>query len=208
MDLVCLDLEGVLVPEIWIQVAEISGVEELKKTTRDISDYDELMQMRLQVLREHRIGIEQIHKAVSLMDPLPGAVDFLDELRANVQVVILSDTYIQFAGPLLAKLKYPTLFCNDLIIGSGGGIENYRLRQKNGKKKAVQAFKDMNLEITAAGDSYNDLTMLKAADRGILFRPPETISREFPEFPVCYEYSSLLTNIFAPRDNTKTADLS
>jgi len=188
----CLDLEGVLTPEIWINVAEKTGIEQLRLTTRDISDYDELMRMRLKVLAEHDLKLADIQSVIRSMEPLEGAKDFLDHLRSLCQVIILSDTYFEFADPLMEKLGRPTLFCNSLVVDSQGRIADYRLRQKDGKRKAVQALRGLAFKVIAAGDSYNDTTMLAEADVGILFRAPEKVISEFPQFSVTQTYEELL----------------
>ena len=189
--LTALDLEGVLVPEIWIAVAEKTGVEDLKLTTRDIPDYDVLMRGRLNLLNEHGIKIEHIQKVIARLEPLPGAYEFLEELRRRCQVIILSDTFYQFAAPLMAQLNWPVLFCNSLDIDKDGKIVDYQLRQQDGKRQAVKAFKNLNFDVIAAGDSYNDSTMLGEADLGILFRPSQNIIDDFPEFRVAYDYAAL-----------------
>ncbi len=191
MIIACLDLEGVLVPEIWIGVAKRTGIEELRLTTRDIPDYDELMTRRLSILEKNDLGIADIQEVIAALTPMAGARDFLDELRARMQVVILSDTFYQFAKPLMRQLGWPTLFCHDLEIDGAGKIADYHLRQQDPKRKAVMAFRSLNFKTIAAGDSYNDTTMLGEADRGILFRPPENVIREFPQFPVCHGYDEL-----------------
>lgn len=191
MYLVCADLEGVFVPEIWINVAEKTGIEELRLTTRDISDYDVLMKKRIGILKENRLRINDITDVIKTMSPLDGALDFLNWLRTTTQVIVVSDTFVQFAGPLMEKLGHPTLFCNSLIIDPDGMVSGYRLRQQDGKKKTVCALKSLNFNVIAMGDSYNDITMLQSADRGILFRPPENITAEFPELPVTREYGEL-----------------
>lgn len=191
MHVVCCDLEGVFVPEIWINVAQKTGIEELRLTTRDISDYDVLMKRRLKILEREHLNISDIQKVIASINPLEGAVEFLYWLRSVTQVIIVSDTFVQFAGPLMKKLGWPTLFCNSLTIGQDGSIENYNLRQKEGKKKAVIALKNLSYNVIAVGDSYNDIAMLKEADRGIFFRPPENIKSEFPELPVTYNYEEL-----------------
>ena len=178
MKIICLDLEGVLVPEIWIGVAERTGIEELRLTTRDISDYDVLMKRRLEILEDKGLGIGDIHEVIDTLDPLPGALEFLDSVRASVQVAILSDTFYQFAEPLMRKLRWPSLYCNDLEIDGDGRVTGYRLRQPDQKRKAVQAFKALKFDVLAAGDSYNDLSMLTEADAGVLFRPPEKLVAE------------------------------
>jgi len=191
MYIVCCDLEGVFVPEIWINVAEKTGISELRLTTRDISDYDVLMKKRLRILDREHLKISDIQNVIAGLLPLEGAVQFLDWLRSTVQVIIVSDTFVQFAGPLMKKLGWPTLFCNSLVIGPDGRVEGYNLRQKDGKKKAVISLKSLNFKVIAVGDSYNDILMLKEAERGILFRPPENVVKEFPELPVTYNYDEL-----------------
>lgn len=189
--IVCLDLEGVLVPEIWIGVAEKTGVPELRLTTRDIPDYDALMKRRIGILKRHKIRLADIQKVIGTLRPLPGAKSFLDRLRAERQVVILSDTFYQFAGPLMRQLGLPTIFCNRLIVGKSGYIEGYRLRQKDGKRKAVRALRGIGFEVRAAGDSYNDITMLQAAHKGVLFNPPAKIRKQYRRFKVVTDYRSL-----------------
>ena len=192
MRICCLDLEGVLVPEIWIEVSEKTKIKELRLTTRDIPDYDVLMKRRLKILRAHGIKLKDIQKVISTIQPLPGAKAFLDELRSKNQVIILSDTYYEFAMPLMKKLGAPSLFCNRLEKDKAGFISNYRLRQKNGKEKAVRGLKKIGFRVHAAGDSYNDITMLKAADKGVLFNPPANIVKEFPKIKVTRNYKELL----------------
>ena len=187
----CLDLEGVLTPEIWINVAERTGIPELRITTRDEPDYDKLMRYRLGILDQHRLKLADIQAVIGSMHPLEGAGAFLDWLRARFQVLILSDTFEQFATPLMAQLGYPTLFCNALVIDDDGRIADYRIRIRDGKRKAVMALKLLSFDVVAAGDSYNDTTMLAEADHGILFRPPENVIREFPQFPVTQTYAEL-----------------
>jgi phosphoserine / homoserine phosphotransferase len=184
----CLDLEGVLVPEIWIAFAEKTGIEKLKLTTRDIPDYDELMQGRLKILDENNLKLDDIQDVIKGIEPLPGAKNYLNKLREHFQIIILSDTFYEFAAPLMAQLGYPTLFCHSLIVDENKKIENYQLRQKDGKSKAVEALKGLNFKVIASGDSYNDTGMLKAAHRGIFFCPPDSIIKEFPQFPVTREY--------------------
>jgi len=186
--LACLDLEGVLIPEIWIAVAEKTGIKKLRLTTRDIPDYDELMRGRLKILDEHNLKLADIQEVIGTLSPLEGAKEFLDWLKSEFQVIILSDTFYQFAGPLMEKLEHPTLFCNELIVNDDGCVTNYRLRQPDGKTKAVTALKGLNFQVIAAGDSYNDTGMLKVADAGILFRPPDNVIEEFPQFPVTHTY--------------------
>jgi phosphoserine/homoserine phosphotransferase len=195
MELVCLDLEGVLVPEIWIAVAEKTGIEELRLTTRDISDYDELMNHRLGILDREQILLKDIQEVIGTLEPLDGAFEFTTQLRKESQLVILSDTFEQFASPLMRKLYLPTLFCNTLVVEENGRIAGYRLRQADGKRKAVEAFRSMGLRVFAAGDSYNDVTMLKAAHRGMLFRAPDSIKDEFPAFSAAETHSELLMGI-------------
>ncbi len=191
MELVCLDLEGVLVPEIWIGVAERTGIEELRLTTRDISDYDVLMKRRIEILNEKDLRISDIHEVIAALNPLPGARDFLDSLRASVQVAILSDTFYQFAEPLMRQLNWPSLYCNDLEIDREGRVTGYRLRQPDQKRQAVRAFKELKFTVLAAGDSYNDLSMLAEAHAGVLFRPPEQLVEEYPHFPVTNTHEEL-----------------
>ncbi len=190
MDMACLDLEGVLVPEIWIRVAEATGVEKLRVTTRDIADYDELMSYRLQVMSENDITLSQIQAVIAEMGPMPGAKEFLDGLRRSFQVVILSDTFYEFGMPLMAQLGYPTLLCHKLQIRDDR-IVGYQLRQPNAKRAAVRAFHDLNYRVVATGDSYNDTAMLSEADAGILFRPPANVIAEFGQFPVVTDYDEL-----------------
>jgi phosphoserine / homoserine phosphotransferase len=191
MHVVCLDLEGVLVPEIWINVSKKTGIEELSLTTRDISDYDVLMNRRLAILRQHGLLLQDIQEVIAGMDPLEGACRFLDSVRPEVQLVILSDTFEEFARPLMRKLGWPTLFCNQLIIDKQGAVTGYRLRQRDGKRRAVEALRSIGLEVLAAGDSYNDLTMIRAADHGALFRAPQAIREENPDLPAVEEYDAL-----------------
>ena len=191
MEIVCLDLEGVLVPEIWINVAEKTGIYELKATTRDIPDYDELMRQRLRIMKEHDLGLTVIQKVIGELKPLDGAKTFLDWLKTEFQVVILSDTFYEFANPLMRQLGWPTLFCHRLKIDSRGRITGYNLRMKDHKCEAVKAFKSLNFRVLAAGDSYNDISMLLEADVGIFFRAPANISGKFPKVPVTYEYGHL-----------------
>ena len=191
MDLVCSDLEGIFTPEIWINVAEITGIEELRLTTRDISDYDVLMQKRLAILAENKLKIEDIQAVIAQMKPLDGAFEFLNWLRALVPVIIVSDTYVEFAGPLMEKLGHPTLFCNTLAVAEDGSISGYNLRQPDGKQKVAQALKTLNYRVIAIGDSYNDITMLKTADRAILYRPPDNVAAEYRELPTAFNYDEL-----------------
>lgn len=190
MLMACLDLEGVLVPEIWISVAERTGIDELRLTTRDIADYDQLMRHRLNVLDAHGVRLSTIRDVIARLDPLPGAADFLAWLRERYQVVILSDTFYQFAMPLMAMLGHPTLLCHDLTIVDDR-IVGYRLRQADSKRRAVEALQGLNLRVVAAGDSYNDTAMLAQAEAGILFCPPENVVAEFPQFPVARDHVEL-----------------
>jgi len=186
--LACLDLEGVLLPEIWIKFAETTGIEELKLTTRDIPDYDELMIGRLAILKKHNLKLKDIQKVIDTLSPLDGAYDFLRWLKSEFQVLILSDTFYEFAQPLMKKLDYPTLFCHKLITDDVGNIISYKLRQNDQKTKAVAALQGLNFQVISAGDSYNDTGMLQQADAGILFCPPERVVQEFPQFPVARNY--------------------
>ena len=190
--IVTLDLEGVLVPEIWIAFAEKTGIEQLKLTTRDIPDYDELMTCRLAILNEHGLKLADIQEVIGTLAPLEGAKAFLDELRSITQVVILSDTFLEFAKPLMEQLAWPTIFCHDLKIDAEGRVANYRLRQPDQKRKAVAAFRSLNYRVIAAGDSYNDTTMLGEADTGFLFRSPDNVKAEFPQFQSAEEYDELM----------------
>ncbi len=189
--LACLDLEGVLTPEVWITVAEKTKVPELRLTTRDEPNYDVLMKRRLKILAEHKLTLQDIQDVIGTMAPLDGAKDFLAWLRARCQVIILSDTFAQFAAPLMRQLDYPTIFCNTLEVESDGRIVNYHLRLPDQKRASVLALKDLNFRVVAAGDSYNDTSMLTAADAGIFFRPPANITKEFPQFPVTQTYAEL-----------------
>lgn len=191
MEIVCLDLEGVLVPEIWINVAERTGIEALRLTTKDIADYDELMRQRLDILDREGIGLADIQSVIGELGPVDGAREFLSGLRERYQVVILSDTFYEFADPLMAQLDRPTLFCHRLQVDEAGRIAGYTLRMPGHKKAAVDAFRDLRFRVMAAGDSYNDTAMLAAADRGILFRPPDNVAQEFPQFPVITEFDAL-----------------
>ena len=195
MVVTCLDLEGVLVPEIWIAFAEKTGIEKLRLTTRDIPDYDELMRGRLKILDENNLKLADIQEVIGGIAPFPGAKEFLSWLESEFQVIILSDTFNQFAGPLMVQLDYPTLFCHDLIVDETGRIADYRLRIPDAKTKAVAAVKLLNLKVIAAGDSYNDTGMLKEADAGILFRAPDNVVEEFSQFPVTRTYDEFKTAI-------------
>ena len=191
MEIACLDLEGVLVPEIWIAFAEKTGIEALKKTTRDEPDYDVLMRYRLDILREHGLGLNEIQDVIATLEPLPGAIEFVDWLRERFQVVILSDTFYEFASPLMKQLGYPTLLCHKLETADDGTVINYHLRQANPKRQAIVGFKSMYYRTIAAGDSYNDTTMLAEADAGILFHEPENVIAEFPQFPAVQTFADL-----------------
>jgi phosphoserine/homoserine phosphotransferase len=191
MDIICSDLEGVFVPEIWINVAKKTGIEELKLTTRDISDYDVLMKRRLSILDQHHLKIQDITDVIATMDPFDGAVEFVDWMRSRSQLIVLSDTFIQFAKPLMKKLGFPTLLCHTLTIDPDGRISNYNLRQSRAKRQTVLALKTLYYKVIAFGDSYNDTDMLKEADKGFLFRPPQNVIDEFPEFPVTRTYEEL-----------------
>ncbi|MEC7882827.1 MAG: bifunctional phosphoserine phosphatase/homoserine phosphotransferase ThrH [Verrucomicrobiota bacterium] len=193
--IVTLDLEGVLVPEIWIAFAEKTGIEELKLTTRDIPDYDELMAGRLSLLNKNSLKLTDIQEVIRTLSPLEGAKAFLDELRSTTQVVILSDTFKEFASPLMEQLDWPTIFCHDLEVDLEGRVINYRLRQSDQKRKSVAAFRGLNYYVIAAGDSYNDTTMLCEADKGFLFRSPDNVKKEFPQFQSAEEYRELMEMI-------------
>ena len=192
MKLVCLDLEGVLVPEIWIAFSETSGIPALSRTTRDESDYDKLMHFRMDILREHGLGLKQIQETIEKIDPLPGACEFLDALRGKTQVLILSDTFTEFAAPLMKKLKWPTIFCNSLKVGADGMINGYQMRCEKSKLTTVKALQSIGYETIACGDSYNDLDMILAGKTGFLFRSPERIRREYPSVPAFETYDELL----------------
>ena len=195
MNIVCLDLEGVLVPEIWIAFSEASGIPELRRTTRDEPDYDKLMKWRLGILREHKLGLTDIQRVISTIDPLPRAKDFLDALRNETQAIILSDTFTQFGMPLMRKLSLPTLFCNELVVGADGMIEDYRIRVPQSKLSTVRALQSVGFETIASGDSYNDLAMIRASKAGFLFRSPEKIRQDNPDLPACEQYDELLALI-------------
>ena len=197
MNIVCLDMEGVLVPEIWIAFSRATGIEELKRTTRDEPDYDKLMQFRLAILREHKLGLNEIKQVISGIDPFPGAKEFLDELRKKTQVLILSDTFEQFAAPLMEKLGMPTLFCNTLEVAPDGEITGYRMRIANSKLSTVRALQSIGYDTVAAGDSFNDLGMIRASKAGFLFRSTEKIKADNPDLPACEEFSDLLAGISA-----------
>jgi len=195
MRIVCLDLEGVLIPEIWINFALKTGIEELKLTTRDVPDYDVLMRGRLKILKERGLTLHDIRQVIGSLSPLDGACAFLDRLRSKTQVVILSDTFTEFAQPLMEKLAWPTIFCNSLVVDDRGMIVDYRLRQQDGKYKAVKALQGIGFTVFAAGDSYNDLTMIKVADQGALFRAPQRIIEEEPQLPHTTDYEEFETII-------------
>ncbi|NIB41199.1 bifunctional phosphoserine phosphatase/homoserine phosphotransferase ThrH [Pseudomaricurvus alkylphenolicus] len=191
MELACLDLEGVLIPEIWIKFAEKTGIEALKATTRDIPDYDELMTMRLAELDKHKLGLNEIQDVISTLSPLEGAGEFIDWLRERFQVIILSDTFYEFAGPLMKQLGYPTLLCHKLTVDGSGRVTDYNIRQANPKRQSIVAFKSLYYRTIAAGDSYNDTTMLAEADAGILFKSPQNVIDEFPQYPAVHTYEDL-----------------
>ena len=195
MNIVCLDMEGVLVPEIWIAFAEESGIPELKRTTRDEPDYDKLMKWRLEILKEHGLGLKEIQATIAKIDPLPGAKEFLDELRTLTQVVILSDTFEQFAKPLMAKLNWPTIFCNTLEVAPDGAITGYRMRCPQSKLTTVKALQSMGYETIASGDSFNDLGMIQAGKAGFLFKSTQAIRADHPELPAFEEFGELLEAI-------------
>lgn len=195
MNIVCLDLEGVLVPEIWIAFAEESGIPELKKTTRDEPDYDKLMKWRLGILREHGLGLKEIQETIAKIDPMPGAKEFLDELRSMTQVIIISDTFTQFAAPLMKKLGWPTIFCNSLEVAESGEITGYRMRVENSKYSTVKALQSIGFETIASGDSHNDLGMIKASKAGFLFKSTEQIKKDNPELPAYETYEELMEAI-------------
>ena len=195
MQIVCLDLEGVLVPEIWIAFSQRTGIPEFSRTTRDEPDYDKLMRFRLALLRQHRLKLADIQAVIGAMAPMDGARDFLDDLRSRYQVIILSDTFYEFADPLLRQLGRPTLFCHRLVVDADGFVADYKLRQPNQKFHAVTALKSLNYQVVAAGDSYNDTGMLGAADAGFFIHPPPGIAAQFPQFPVNHSYSELRASI-------------
>ncbi len=197
MNVVCLDLEGVLVPEIWIAFAEATGIEELKRTTRDEPDYDKLMKFRLDVLAEHGLGLKEIQETIAGIDPLPGAKEFLDELRTLTQVIIISDTFEQFAQPLMKKLGWPTIFCNSLVVDEAGKIVDFTMRCDQTKLTTVRALHSCGFETIAAGDSFNDLGMIQASKAGFLFRTTEGIKADYPDYPAIEEYSDFLAAIKA-----------
>lgn len=189
--LIAMDLEGVLIPEIWIAFAEKTGIEQLRLTTRDVSDYDKLMRGRLRILKENNLTITDIQDVIATLDPLDGACEYIDWVRSQTQLILLSDTFYEFAYPLMKKLGYPTLFCNSLVIGDDGMIVDYKLRQNDGKRKAVKAFTKCGFRVLAVGDSYNDTTMLAEAEIGLLFHAPDNVAAEFPHFPRIKDFSQL-----------------
>ena len=195
MNIVCLDLEGVLVPEIWVAFAEETGIPELKKTTRDEPDYDKLMKWRLGILKEHGLGLKEIQETIAKIDPMPGAKEFLDELRSMTQVIIISDTFTQFAAPLMKKLGWPTIFCNSLEVAEDGEITGYRMRVENSKYSTVKALQSIGFETIASGESHNDLGMIKASKAGFLFKSTEQIKKDNPELPAYETYDELMEAI-------------
>ena len=197
MNIVCLDLEGVLVPEIWIAFSEASGIPELRRTTRDEPDYDKLMKFRIGILKEHGLGLKEIQETIAKIDPMPGAKEFLDELRSITQVLILSDTFSQFAGPLMKKLGYPTIFCNELVVGENGEITGFKMRCEQSKLTTVKALQSIGFGTIAAGDSHNDLGMILASKAGFLFRSTEQIKADHPELPAFETYEEFMAAIKA-----------
>ena len=195
MNIVCLDLEGVLVPEIWVAFAEETGIQELKKTTRDEPDYDKLMKWRLGILKEHGLGLKEIQETIAKIDPMPGAKEFLDELRSMTQVIIISDTFTQFAAPLMKKLGYPTIFCNSLEVAENGEIPGFKMRVENSKLTTVKALQSIGFQTIASGDSHNDLGMIKASKAGFLFKSTEQIKKDNPELPAYETYEELMEAI-------------
>ncbi len=200
MYITCLDLEGVLVPEIWIAFAEATGIPELKKTTRDEPDYDKLMNYRIGILKEHGLGLKEIQDTIATIDPLPGAKEFLDKLRAHGQVLILSDTFSQFAGPLMKKLGMPTIFCNELVVAADGEITGFKMRCPQSKLTTVKALQSCGFETIASGDSFNDLAMIQASKAGFLFRSTEAIKKDYPQYPAFEEYDDLYNAIIKAQD--------
>ena len=195
MNIVCLDLEGVLVPEIWIAFSKATGIEELKKTTRDEPDYDKLMKYRIAILKEHGLGLKEIQDVIATIDPLPGAKEFLDELRSFTQVIIISDTFTQFATPLMKKLGWPTIFCNSLVVSESGEVTDFKMRVENSKLTTVRALQSIGYETVAAGDSYNDLAMIRASKAGFLFRSTDKIKADNPDLPAFESYADFLAAI-------------
>lgn len=204
MNIVCLDLEGVLIPEIWVNFADKVGVSELKATTRDIPDYDELMQFRLEIVAKNDFRIQDIQAVIDTLTPLEGAKAFLDALREDYQLIILSDTFAQFAKPMMRQLAWPTIFCHELIIDDEGRINDYKLRKADHKRETVKRLHELNFNVVAAGDSYNDTTMLSEAEQGILFCPPQNVIDEFPQYPVAKTYEQLRSNIDAAMESMPT----
>ena len=204
MEIACLDLEGVLVPEIWIGFAEKTGITELRATTRDIPDYDVLMKQRLKLLKENKLGLSDIQEVISTMSPMEGAVDFVAWLKERFQLVILSDTFYEFSEPLMRQLNFPTLFCHRLIVDSNGFITDYKLRQKDPKRQCVKAFHNLNFRVIASDDSYNDTTMLSEAEAGILFRAPKNVVDEFPQYPSVENYEDLKKEFIKASDRELT----
>ena len=197
MNIVCLDLEGVLVPEIWITFAKETGIPELEKTTRDEPDYDKLMNYRINILKEHGLGLKEIQETIAKIDPMPGAKEFLDELRSITQVIIISDTFSQFAGPLMKKLGWPTIFCNELVVAEDGEITGFRMRCEQSKLTTVKALQSIGYDTIASGDSHNDLGMIQASKAGFLFRSTDAIKKDYPELPAYETYDELLAAIKA-----------
>ncbi len=204
MELACLDLEGVLVPEIWIEFAKRTGIDELRATTRDIPDYNVLMRQRLDLLDQHNLKIDDIQEVIAGLEPLPGAIEFVQWLRENFQLIILSDTFYEFSQPLMRQLGWPTLFCHRLISDESGRVVDYKLRQEDPKRACVKAFHGLNYRVIAAGDSYNDTTMLSEADVGILFHAPDNVIEEFPQFQAVQEYDELKNLFIAASDRSLT----
>lgn len=195
MEIVCLDLEGVLVPEIWIAFSEATGIPELKKTTRDEPDYDKLMNFRLGILKEHGLGLKEIQETIATIDPMPGAKEFLDELRSMTQVIIISDTFSQFAGPLMKKLGYPTIFCNELVVAEDGEITGFKMRCEQSKLTTVKALQSIGYDTIASGDSHNDIGMILASKAGFLFKSTDAIKAEYPQLPAYETYDELMAAI-------------
>ena len=200
MYITCLDLEGVLVPEIWIAFAEASGIPELRKTTRDEPDYDKLMRYRLAILKEHGLGLKEIQDVIAKIDPMPGAKAFLDELRSFTQVIIISDTFTQFAAPLMAKLGYPTIFCNELVVAENGEVTSFKMRCEKSKLTTVKALQSIGFQTIASGDSFNDLGMIEASKAGFLFRSIEQIKKDYPQYPAYETYDELMAAIRGAMD--------
>ena len=200
MYITCLDLEGVLVPEIWIAFAEASGIPELRKTTRDEPDYDKLMRYRLAILKEHGLGLKEIQDVIAKIDPMPGAKAFLDELRSFTQVIIISDTFTQFAAPLMAKLGYPTIFCNELVVAENGEVTSFKMRCEKSKLTTVKALQSIGFQTIASGDSFNDLGMIEASKAGFLFRSTEQIKKDYPQYPAYETYDELMAAIRGAMD--------